>query len=89
MSSIFVNPAQMKKFANDLENLASEMTQRRKLMESRQKEAQRFWNDEKFHKFGQVHSDMMAKIQRLEDQCSQHASRLKIKAAKADKYLHR
>lgn len=87
MSSIFVDPNELRKFANALNELAGDVRAHRNNLEKETSDIRSFWDDSKYRDFVDRQETLMLQVQIFERLCERHYERLIDKAAKADAYL--
>lgn len=89
MSSVVVDPVELRRFEASLRELTREVRARRINLEKETSDVSSFWNDERYRRFVKEQETLMLQIQIFERLSEQYSDFLRRKAAAADDLLRR
>ena len=87
MSQAIVNPADVRRFANNLKNFCSELQSQSSLLRAQMGSLSQTWRDQEHEKFMQEFEQTIMVISRFLEASSQHIPFLLRKAERIEEYL--
>lgn len=87
MSQAIVNPADLRRFANNLKNFCSELQSQSSLLRAQMGSLGQTWRDQEHEKFMQEFEQTIMVVSRFLEASSQHIPFLLRKAERIEEYL--
>lgn len=87
MPKAIVSPRELERFADTLDQIAANVTHKRKDKTRLVNEAGYVWKDAKYERFRNVFADTSAELDRFAKRARDYSAFLRAKAGKARKYL--
>lgn len=88
MAQAVVDPAELKRFANNLKHFSSELQSQMALLRSQMMNLGQSWRDQEHEKFATEFEQTMQVMGRFTESASQHIPFLLRKAERIEEYLH-
>lgn len=88
MSQAIVDPAELRRFAHNLKNFASELQTSSSVLRSQLMSLGQSWRDQEHEKFAQEFEQTMVAINRFVEMSGQHIPFLLRKAERIEEYMH-
>ena len=88
MSQAVVDPAELKRFANNLKHFSTELQSQMSLLKSQMMNLGQSWRDQEHEKFAGEFEQTLQVVNRFLEASSQHVPFLLRKAERIEEYLH-
>jgi hypothetical protein len=89
MAQIIVDPADLRRFANLLEQEVRNLRERQRTLEVVRRDLARAWRDSRYLTFERTYLPTIQVLERFEKAAERYAGYLRGKADRADRYLGR